>query len=350
MYYMDTPIFEKKNVLVTGGAGFLGSHLCERLLREAKVICVDDFSHSHPQNINHLLQYSDFEFVNHDINQPLNLEELPELDKFKIKFQGIQEIYHLACPTSPKDFEKLKLKSLWANSSAMINTLDIAVKHKAKYVFTSSAVVYGDVETKGKLLKENDQGVVNHLSPRACYDEGKRFAETCVETYRQVYGIDAKIARVFTTYGPRMKLFDGQPVIDFIMQALEGKDVVIYGDKKISTSLCYVSDLIDGLVRLMGTGPEVKLVNFGGDQDINVTQLAKMVVEMTRSSSEIVFTDPLMFLTKKGLPDLHYVHDVLGWFPLVLLEDGLRKTIDYVIANKEALLVNYQDNTLNNNA
>lgn len=340
---MDTPIFEKKNVLVTGGAGFIGSHLCERLLREAKVICIDDFSNSHPQNINHLLQYPDFEFVNYDVNKSIDLEQFPELDKFKIKFQGIQEIYHLACPTSPKEFEKLKLKSLWANSSAMINTLDLAVKYRAKYVFTSSSVIYGEAKDEKQVFKEEDQGTVNHLSPRACYDEGKRFAETCAETYHQVYGIDTKIARVFTTYGPRMKLFDGQPVIDFIINALDGKDLVIYGDKTLSTSLCYVSDIVDGLVRLMNTGPEVRVVNLGGDQILNMVDLAKKIIEFTQSTSQITFEDPLLFLSRKGVPDLHYVHDVLGWFPLVLLNEGLRKTVDYVIANKEALLFTYYD-------
>jgi UDP-glucuronate decarboxylase len=194
---MDTQIFEKKNVLVTGGAGFIGSHLCEKLLKEAKVICLDDFSNSHPQNINHLLQYPDFEFVNYDVNKPFDLEQFPELDKFKIKFQGIQEIYHLACPTSPKDFEHLKMKSLWANSSAMINTLDVAVKYRAKYLFTSSSVVYGPATDKRSVFKEGDQGIVDHLSPRACYDEGKRFAETCVETYHQVSGLEVNFGEVF---------------------------------------------------------------------------------------------------------------------------------------------------------
>src|SRR3989339_1709547 len=206
---MDLPIFEKKNVVVTGGAGFIGSHLCERLLREAKVICLDDFSNSHSSNISHLLQYPNFEFVKCDVNQPIDLEKFEELEKFKIKFQGVQEIYHLACPTSPKDFENLKLKSLWANSSSMISTLDLAVKYRAKYVFTSSSVVYGDATDERGLFKETDQGIVDHLSPRACYDEGKRFAETCVETYHQVHGIDAKIARIFTIYGPHMKLSSG---------------------------------------------------------------------------------------------------------------------------------------------
>lgn len=335
-----TPIFEKKNVVVTGGAGFIGSHLCERLLKEANVVCLDDFSNSGPHNISHLLQYPDFEFINCDVNQPLDLDSFSELDKFKVKFQGVQEIYHLACPTSPKDFDKLKLKSLWANSSAMINTLDLAVKYRSKYVFTSSSVVYGDAVDQKRIFKETDQGVVDNLSPRACYDEGKRFAETCVETYRQVHGLDAKIARVFTSYGPRMKLFEGQLIPDFIINALDGKELIIYGDESFSTSLCYVSDLVDGLVRLMATGPEIKLVNLGGDRVIKMVEVAKTIVRLTESSSRVVFEPSLLFLTRKGAPSLTYAKDALGWMPLVRLEDGLQKAIDYAIANKEALLFN----------
>ncbi len=335
---MEAPIFEKKNVLVTGGAGFIGSHLCERLLKEAKVICIDDFSNSNPQNINHLLQYPDFEFINYDVDKPINLDQFDELDKFKVKFQGIQEIYHLACPTSPKNFEHLRLKSLWSHSSAMINTLDLAVKFHAKYVFTSSAVVYGDSQNEGHLFKETDLGLVNQLSPRACYDEGKRFAETCVATYALAHGIDVKIARIFTTYGPHMRLFEGQLIPDFIINALEGKDLVIYGDKSFSTTLCFVTDMVDGLVRLMAAGPDVKVANLGGNENYKYVDVANFILKLTGSSSKVVFSNPLEFLTKKGRPDLAYVRDALGWFPLVRLEDGLRKTIDYVIANKEALL------------
>jgi len=337
---MDTPIFDKKIVLVTGGAGFIGSHLCERLLKEAKVICLDDFSNSSPANIKHLLQYPDFEFIKYDVNQPIDLEKFEELDKFRIKFQGIQEVYHLACPTSPHDFEKLKMQSLWANSSAMINTLDLAVKYKAKYIFTSSSVVYGNADEKKYVFKEDYQGTVDHLSPRACYDEGKRFAETCVATYRQVYGIDAKIARVFTTYGPNMKLFEGQMIPDFIINALEGKNLIINGDETFSTSLCYVTDLVDGLVRLMASAPEVQIVNLGDDKVVKMAEVASMIIEMTNSSSQVIFEKPLLFLTRKGMPDLSYAKDVLGWMPLVRLKDGLEKTIDYSIANKEALLFN----------
>ncbi len=335
---MESPIFEKKNVLVIGGAGFIGSHLCERLLKDANVICIDNFSNSRPDNINHLLQYADFEFINHDINQPLNVEQFDELDKFKVKFQGIQEIYHLACPTSPKDFEKNKILTLLANSGAMINTLELAVQYRAKYIFTSSAVVYGDQADTTRPLKETNFGPVNQLSPRACFDEGKRFAETCVATYAQTQGIDAKIARVFTTYGPHMRLFEQQLIPDFIINALEGRDLMVYGDENFSTTLCYVTDMVDGLVRLMGSGPEVKVVNVGGDHVIKYTEVAQMILDITSSSSAIRFEQPLLFLTKKGAPDLSYAKEVLGWLPLVRLEDGLRKTIDYVISHKEELL------------
>lgn len=334
---MATPIFEKKNVLVTGGAGFIGSHLCERLLKDSKVICLDNFSNSHPSAINHLLQYPDFEFINFDVTKPVDLESYDELDKFKVKFQGIQEIYHLACPTNPKNFEHLKHESLLSNSLAMINTLDLALKYHAKYLFTSSAVVYGEDGRKKNFI-ESDLGAVDQLSARACYDEGKRFAETCVATYSQVHGLDAKIARVFTTYGPHMRLFENQLIPDFIINALEGKDLVIFGDESFSTSLCYATDMVDGLVRLMSTGPEVSLVNLGGDRAIKYAEVAAMIIAMTNSHSRLTFEKPLLFLTRKGIPDLTYVKEALGWFPLVRLEDGLRKTVDYVIANKESLL------------
>lgn len=336
---MDTPIFEKKNVLVTGGAGFIGSHLCEHLLREAKVICLDNFSNSDPAGISHLLQYPDFEFINCDVNKPINLDSYDELDKFQVKFQGVQEIYHLASPTNPKNFEKTKLQALWSNSIAMINTLDLAVKYHAKYLFTSSAVVYGEDQLKtGNAFNERSLGVVDQLSERGSYDEGKRFAETCVETYRQVYGLDGKIARVFATYGPHMMFHENLLIPDFIMNALTGRDLVIYGDKNFSTSLCYVSDMIDGLVRFMETGPEVSLVNLGGEKPVKYSEVAELIIKMTNSSSKLVFEKPMLFLTQKGAPDITFAKETLGWLPLVRLEDGLRRTIDYIIARKESLL------------
>lgn len=332
-----TPIFEKKNVLVTGGAGFLGSHLCERLLKEARVICMDDLSNSYIQNIEHLLQYPDFEFIRYDVNKKIDLDSFDELDKFQVKFQGIQEIYHFACPTSPKNFEQMKMQSLWANSSSMISTLDLAVKYRAKYVFASSSVVYGEPEPEHYIFSENDEGIVNHLSPRACYDEGKRFAETCVETYRQVYGLDAKIARVFTTYGPRMKLRDGLLIPDFILDAIEGKDLVIYGDGDMNQSLLYITDMVDALVRLMHSGTNVYIVNLGSEEVYKMSDVANLIINMTNSNSKVIFEEPLIFLTKKGVPDLRRAKESLGWIPLIRVEDGLKRAIDYTIANKEAL-------------
>src|SRR3989338_942596 len=339
----DTPIFEKKNVLVTGGAGFLGSHLCERLLKEAKVICMDDLSNSTIQNVDHLLQYPDFEFIKYDVNKPVDLNAFDELAKFKIQFQGVQEIYHLACPTSPKNFENLKLHSLWANSSGMLNRLDLAVKYKAKYVFGSSSVVYGQPSPEHNIFSEGDEGAVNHLSPRGCYDEGKRFAETCVETYRQVYGVDAKIARVFSTFGPRMKLRDGLLVPDFILDAFEGSDLVIYGNGDLDQSLCYVSDMVDGLVRLMYADTSVSLVNLGHDQVYKMADVARKIIDMANSSSEVRFENPLVFLTPKGIPDLRRAKEMLDWIPLITVEEGLRRTIDYTIAHREIIEMNDPD-------
>lgn len=337
-----TPIFEQKNALVTGGAGFLGSHLCESLLRSANVICVDDFSNSSLENIRHLLQYPNFEFIKCDVTQPIDLTQFPELQKFKITYQGVQEIYHLACPTSPKNFESHKLESLRAHSNAMTVTLDLAVQYRAKYVYGSSSVVYGDPPTTDTYFEESYQGIVDHLSPRACYDEGKRFAETCVETYRQVYGLDAKIARIFTTYGPRMRLRDGLLIPDFILDALEGREVVIYGDEALEMSLCYVSDMVDGLLRLMKASPELAIVNLGTDQMIRMLDVANQIIAMTHSTSTVRFEDPLVFLTKKGIPNLQRAKEHLSWIPLVRLEDGLQRLIDYTIANKEAITMNRQ--------
>ena len=293
------------------------------------------------KNIEHLLQYPDFEFIKYDVNEPIDPTSFDGLEKFKIEFQGIQEIYHLACPTSPKNFEDLKIHSLHANSNAMISTLNLAVKNKAKYVFASSSVVYGNPTENNKIFSEEYEGVVNHLSPRACYDEGKRFAETCVDTYRQVYGLDLKIARVFTTYGPKMKLRDGLLVPDFIVDALEGKDLVIYGDGELEQSFCYISDMVDGLVRLMQSDPEVSIVNLGHDTAYKIKDVAEKIIQMTDSDSQIRYEDALVFLTKKGLPNLTRAKENLEWIPLVNLEKGLKNTINYAIANKES--ISYED-------
>lgn len=330
-------IFEKKNVIVTGGAGFIGSHLCEKLLQEAKVICMDDLSNSDIVNIEHLLQYPDFEFIKVDVNKPIDLDNFPELGKFKVPFQGIQEIYHLACPTSPQEFEELKIQTLWANSKAVISTLELAVKYKAKYVFGSSSVVYGEPHDQKFMFTEEDIGMIDHMSERACYDEGKRFAETACATYKQVHGIDAKIARIFSTYGPRMRIGHGFLIPDFILDALDGRDLVIYGDESLEYSLCYVTDMVDGLLRLMRTGPNIDIVNLGSDEKFKMADVARAIIHLTGSSSQLRFEDPIVFLTKKGIPDLKKAKEYLGWIPLIRLQDGLQKTIDFTSAHKEIL-------------
>ncbi len=330
-------VFEKKNVLVTGGAGFIGSQLCEELLKEARVICMDSFINSSAMNIDHLLPYDDFEFVKHDVSVPFKLTDFPEIEKFAVEFQGVQEIYHLACPTSPKNFDKMKIETLQANSLAMNNTLELARQYKAKYLFASSSVVYGPPQGDNHRFKEEDGGVVDHMSGRACYDEGKRFAETYVDTYRQVYGVDVRLARIFRTYGPRMQLREGHLMPDFIIDALDGKDLVIYGDEKFSTSVSYVSDVVDALLRLMHVNEYLGPVNIGDDKRYLMSEIAQKIIAMTNSSSQIRYEPPIEFLTPLGLPDLTKAREELGWVPLVRLEDGLRKTIDYTIANKDAL-------------
>src|SRR3990167_9311789 len=241
-----------KTILVTGGAGFIGAHLCERLVKDGhRVICVDNFSTSHLRNIEALLQIPTFQFLRLDVTQPFNLESYPELVSFKIAFEGIHEIYHLACPTAIKAFDKFRTQTLFANSLGNYQVLEIARKYKSKILLTSSSVVYGARQDEHPLFTEDVRGVVDHLTPRACYDEGKRFAETMFETYRQVHSLDIRIARIFRTYGPRMPLFDGHLIPDFILNAMDGKDLVLYGGKQFRTSLVYVSDVIDGLLRLM---------------------------------------------------------------------------------------------------
>ncbi|PIR93426.1 NAD-dependent dehydratase, partial [Candidatus Falkowbacteria bacterium CG10_big_fil_rev_8_21_14_0_10_43_10] len=232
-------IFDKKNVLVAGGAGFIGSHLCDELVKNNKVICVDNFITGDERNIDHLLKNSSFVFIKADINEPLELESLPELQKFKIQFQGVQEIYNLACPTSPVNFKENKIAALLANSAGVKNLLDLAVKYKATFIQFSSSVVYGPRREEKRNIAEDDFGIVNPVGERSSYDEGKRFAESLVVNYRDVYGLDVKIARIFRTYGPRMKLGDKQMIPDFIVNALENKDLIIYGDKDFHTSLCY---------------------------------------------------------------------------------------------------------------
>src|SRR3989344_7559367 len=326
-------IFDKKNVLVTGGAGFIGAHLCRRLLEDSKVICVDNFLTGDVKNIEHFLANPDFVLIKADINQLPDLESLPDLQHFKIQFQGIQEIYNLACPMSPVDFEKNQMQNILVNSVGIKNVLDAAVKYQSAFVQFSSSVVYGPRRNDAGKVTESQTGSVDTVSARASYDEGKRFAETAVATYRAVHGIDAKIARIFRTYGPLMKLNDQQMLPDFINCALDNKDVVIYGDESFTSSFCYVDDVIDGVLKLAHSdmaGP----VNIGSDVDVPLKTVAEKIIKLTGSSSKIVYQDSVTFMTPLAIPDIALAKVELGWLPITTLDKGLEKTVDNLRASK----------------
>ncbi|MFH1620575.1 MAG: NAD-dependent epimerase/dehydratase family protein [Patescibacteria group bacterium] len=330
-------IFERKNVIVTGGAGFIGSHLCDRLIKNSHVICIDNFITSQVSNIEHLLQDPNFEFINHDIIKPLNLEELSELEKFKIRFQGIREIYHLACPISKRHFDDYKIATVLTNSVGVKNILDLAVQYNAKVLYASSSVLYGP-RLPGKVFySEIDECRIDHLTSRGAYDEGKRFSEAILQTYADVYGLDVKIARIFRTYGPRMKIFDGNLIPDMILSAFDNKDIVIAGDEETRTSLAYVSDVVDGLLRLMKTPIDVTLLNLGSAEDIRLVGIAQKILELTESSSRVRFEPPFAHYVEAGLPDTTRAREILGWMPLVRLDDGLKKMIDFAKSHKQLI-------------
>lgn len=335
---MPKAVFEKKNILVLGGAGFIGSHLCDKLVSENKVICVDNFISGDRSNIDHLLQNENFIFINEDVNNLTDLEKYPELERFQIKFQGIQEIYNLACPTSPKNFKKNTVITAHTNSMGVIRALDLAVKYKAKLLHYSSSVVYGSQPEDNKMVKENQYFPSSPLTPRACYDEGKRFAETLVFTYREFYEIDAKIIRIFTTYGPRMPLFVGHMTPDFIVAALDNKPLIIYGNQNFTTTLCHVNDVVDASLKVMAS-TEAGPLNIGNPKEYKIVDIAKMIIEMTGSNSEITYVDPLLFMSRLGIPDISLAKEKIEWFPIVTLEKGLEATIEYTKAHK--VMVNW---------
>ncbi len=330
---------QNKNILVLGGAGFIGSHLCDRLVNSGQnVICVDNFVSSNQENINHLLQEFNFELIKHDLAEPLdNLEELEDVSKFQINVYGIQEIYNLACPTSVKNFEKHKIQTIEANSVVMKNSLDLAVKYKAKFMQFSSSVVYGDVPkstlNKPIYVEEKYRGAMDHLEPRSCYDQGKKYAETIVDVYHDQFNIDTKVVRIFRTYGPRMLLQDGQMIPDFIVNALENKNLEIFGDEKFITSLCYVSDIVEGVIKLMDS-PMNEPVNMGGTQVHKLMDVSNEIVKLTESSSSVKFKERLLFMRELGYPDISKIKKAIGWFPIVSLEDGLKRTIEFTKASK----------------
>lgn len=308
-------IFQKKRVLVTGGAGFLGSHLCERLLNDGhEVLCVDNFFTSTRQNVAHLLQHPSFELIRHDITFPLYLE--------------VDEIYNLACPASPIQYQLDPVQTTKTSVHGAINMLGLAKRVKAKIFQASTSEVYGDPEMHPQ--REDYWGHVNPIGLRSCYDEGKRCAETLFFDYHRQHRLHIKVARIFNTYGPRMHLNDGRVVSNFIVQALNGEPITIYGDGSQTRSFCYVDDLIEGFVRLMDsaddfTGP----VNMGNPREITIGELAKKIIALTGAKSELVFKplpsdDPV-----RRCPDITRAQQHLDWEPRVPLEQGLQRTIAY---------------------
>ena len=305
----------RKRVLVTGGAGFLGSHLCERLLIEGyDVLCVDNFYTGTKRNIRQLIGNPYFEISRHDITFPLYVE--------------VDEIYNLACPASPVHYQNDPVQTTKVNVHGSINMLGLAKRIKAKILQASTSEVYGDPIVHPQ--PETYHGNVNCIGPRSCYDEGKRCAETLFFDYYRQHKLKIKVARIFNTYGPRMHLNDGRVVSNFIVQALRGEPITIFGDGTQTRSFCYVDDLIEGLVRLMGsddhvTGP----INLGKPGEFTILELAEKILELSNSRSEIIFKALPADDPKQRRPDITMAHDVLGWEPGVQLEVGLKKTIAY---------------------
>jgi UDP-glucuronate decarboxylase len=305
----------RKRVLVTGGAGFLGSHLCDRLLSKGyDVLCVDNFYTGSKRNIAHLLGNTYFELVRHDITFPLYLE--------------VDEIYNLACPASPIHYQNDPVQTTKVNVHGSINMLGLAKRIKAKILQASTSEVYGDPSVHPQ--PETYHGNVNCIGPRSCYDEGKRCAETLFFDYFRQHKLKIKVARIFNTYGSRMHLNDGRVVSNFIVQALRGKPLTIFGDGTQTRSFCYVDDLIEGLVRLMDsfddvTGP----LNLGKPGEFTILELAKRVIELSNSRSEIIFEALPADDPRQRRPDITLAREVLGWEPKVELDEGLKKTIAY---------------------
>ena len=305
----------KMNIVVTGGAGFIGSHLCEALLEKGhRVICVDNLFTGRKENIAHLLKNKNFEFIEHDIIEPLFLKK------------SIDQIYNLACPASPVHYQHNAIRTIKANTVGMINMLGMAKKHKARILQASTSEVYGD--PKEHPQKESYWGNVNPIGIRSCYDEGKRVAETLMLDYHRQNKVDIRIARIFNTYGPRMAKDDGRVVSNFIVQALENKNITVYGDGKQTRSFCYVSDMVNGLIQLMESSI-LSPVNLGNPGEFTVLELAQKVLKMTKSRSKIIYKPLPQDDPKVRCPDIRKANKELGWEPKISLDQGLPKTVDY---------------------
>ena len=304
-----------QRILITGGAGFLGSHLCERLLDAGcEILCLDNYFTGSKKNILHLMGNPHFEMIRHDITNPIYLE--------------VDQIYNLACPASPVHYQYNAIKTIKTNILGSLNTLGIAKRVKARILQASTSEVYGDPEIHPQ--REDYWGKVNPIGIRSCYDEGKRAAECLMMDYHRKNQVDVKIARIFNTYGPRMAVNDGRVISNFIVQALKGKDITVYGDGTQTRSFCYVDDLISRLIRLMETpdgftGP----VNLGNPQEFAIIELAQTIIRRTGSRSKIVFQPRPSDDPAQRKPDISLAGEVLGWQPRVALDEGLEKTIAY---------------------
>ena len=312
------------NVLVTGGAGFIGTNLCKRLLKDGKkVICVDNLFTGKMRNIKPLMSNINFKFIKHDIIEPLNIEE------------KIDEIYNLACPASPPNYQKDPLFTIKTNFIGMINMLELAKKNNCKILQASTSEVYGDPLEHPQ--KESYWGHVNSFGIRSCYDEGKRCAETLCFNYINKYGVDVKIIRIFNTYGPFMDKDDGRVVSNFINQALYNQNITIYGDGTQSRSFQFVDDLIEAMIRVMKTdnnfhGP----INLGNPNEFNIKTLAEIILELIKDSkSRIIYVELPKDDPCKRKPDISLAKEKLGWEPKIQLKEGLIKTIDYFNKNRE---------------
>lgn len=330
-----TKLLDQRNILIAGGAGFIGSHLCDELVKTANVICVDSFITGQEENIDLLLQNPSFKFLRHDISKPLDLEQYPELETFKVKFQGIQEIYNLACPTSPRDYNRLPIETLQANGFGTINLLEMARKYQAKYLHASSSAVYGEPR-QGEAFSEDYWGFIDPVGPRSCYNEGKRFAESLVTNYGKSYNLSVRIARIFNTYGPRMKQNDGRMIPDFVAHAVMGRPVIVYGSLDAPATYCYVSDMVDGLVKLM-EAEQGGIYNLGSDALTSIGAAVGVIQKIVGSSAGVEVAESLPYLARQGHADITRAKNELGWFPLTGLETGLAETIEYFKAHQRVL-------------